>query len=70
MGPETILLLRHFLCPRLEGLQEDEGLRRWRIQEWKHTQVTWVEQWVWGHQDYRQLLKDDGLVPSQQFFAG
>ena len=68
-GVRNYLLVRHFLCPRPEGLQEDEGLHRWRIQEWKCTQATWVEEWVWGHQDYRHLLKDAGMVPSLQFFA-
>ena len=28
-----------------------------------------MKQWVWGRQDYSQLLKDAGLVPSQQCFA-
>ena len=67
MGPETLSLVRHFLCPRLEGLQKDEGLRRWRIQERKHIQATWVEQWVWVLQDYRQLLRDAGVVPTLLF---
>ena len=47
-GPETTLLVRHLFCPRSEGLQEDENLHRWKIQEWKCTQATWVEQQVWG----------------------
>ena len=34
-----------------------------------YTQATWAEQWVWGLQDYRQLLKDAGMVPSLQYFA-
>ena len=68
MGPETILLVTHLLCPRPEGSQENEGLHRWRIQEWKHIQATWVEQRVWDQQEYRQLLKDAGVFPSQLFF--
>ena len=68
-GVRNYLLVRHFLCPRPEGLQENEGLCRRRIQKLKHTQATRVEQWVWGFLDYRQLLKNTGLVPSQQFFA-
>ena len=68
-GPETILLVRHFLCFRPEGSQENEGLHRWRIQEWKRTQAPLVDQWVWGCQDYRQLLKDAGVIPSQESFV-
>ena len=69
MGPETILLVTHLLCPRPEGSQENEGLHRWRIQEWKCTQAPLVDQWVWGCQDYRQLLKDAGVIPSQESFV-